>query len=102
MSALRVHLVPAERERAEETAFYYEATPQPDGSFALSHLAPGRYFLFVRPTDAAEFPPRPAAWDADSRARLRREGETTGLALDLQPCQRAADLAPRYPPAPGK
>jgi hypothetical protein len=100
--ALRVHLVPAERARADEPAFYYETSPTADGSFTLKHLAPGRYFLAVRPTDAPELPRRPAAWDADSRARLRREAEAFGLALDLQPCQRTNDLTLRYPHTPGK
>ena len=45
---------------------------------------------------------RPAAWDADSRARLRREAEAASLTLDLQPCQRVTDYALRYPHAPGK
>ncbi|HEV3470386.1 MAG TPA: carboxypeptidase-like regulatory domain-containing protein [Pyrinomonadaceae bacterium] len=96
-AALRVYLVPAERERAEDTLRYAEATPTPAGSFAFRNLAPGRYLLVVRATDAAEARPRPPFWDADARAALRREAAAAGLTLDLQPCQRAADLTLRYP-----
>ena len=99
---LRVYLLPAERERADDVLRYAEATPAADGSFAFRNLAPGRYLSVVRATDAKDAPPRPAFWDADGRARLRREAEAANLTLDLQPCQRADDLAPRYPQPPNK
>ena len=95
-SQLRVHLLPAERERAEDLLRYAEATPSPDGSFAFRNLAPGRYLLVASPAaDAAAA--RPAFWDAAERARLRREAEAGGAAVELQPCRREADFALRFP-----
>lgn len=95
-SQLRVHLVPAAREQAENTLRYYEATPAPDGTFALKNLAPGRYLLLVRAADS-EAPTRPAAWDSATRARLRREAEAANLAVELQQCQRTTGYTAHLP-----
>jgi hypothetical protein len=102
LGSLRVYLVPAERERADEVLRYAEATPTPGGSFAFRNLAPGRYLLVVRAVEANEARPRPASWDADARARLRRDAEAAAVTLELQPCQRASDLTLRYPQTPKK
>lgn len=102
---LRVHLVPADREQAENVLRYGEAVAQADGSFTLTNIAPGRYWLVARaPGDAEsnETTPRPASWDAASRAALRREGEAAGAALELSLCQRVADHALRYAPVAQK
>lgn len=102
-SSLRVYLLPAERERAGDLLRHRETAPAADGSFAFRHLAPGRYLLLARAVEApADAPPRPLLWDADARARLRREAESAGPPLELQPCQRVADFSLRYPPAAGK
>jgi hypothetical protein len=95
---LRVHLVPAEREHADEVLRYRETIPLADGTFAFRNLAPGRYHLAVRAAtpDAPEAFPRPAAWDAEGRARLRREAEASAVTLDLAPCQRLNDFALRH------
>jgi hypothetical protein len=98
-SQLRVHLVPQERERAEDTLRYYEAPVASDGTFAFKNLAPGRYLLLARPfiVEAGESAPRPAALDTSTRAILRREAESANTSIELQPCQRTADFALRFP-----
>jgi hypothetical protein len=94
----RVHLVPQERERAEDTLRYYEAAVAPDGAFSFKNLAPGRYLLLARAeAESAEAPHRPAAFDADTRARLRREAEAAAVTVELQPCQRTSDYALKFP-----
>ncbi|HST52626.1 MAG TPA: carboxypeptidase-like regulatory domain-containing protein [Pyrinomonadaceae bacterium] len=97
-ASLRVYLLPAEREHADDTLRFYETTPGPDGSFSFKNLAPGRYFAFARaaadPNDAS---PRPASWDAVARAGLRRDAETANVTVELQPCQRTTDFALRFP-----
>ncbi|HXG64212.1 MAG TPA: carboxypeptidase-like regulatory domain-containing protein, partial [Blastocatellia bacterium] len=45
---LRVHVVPAERERANEVLRYAQADVQGDGSFSFKNLAPGKYWLLAR------------------------------------------------------
>jgi hypothetical protein len=103
---LRLHLVPAEKESADATLRFAEVTVQSDGAFALTNLAPGRYWILMRPTPedtAADTAPRPVAWDSEGRAKLRKDAEAANLILDLQPCQRLTDYVLRYtPPAKKK
>ncbi len=98
---LKVHLVPTERERAEEVLRYSEVAPAEDGTFSLTNLAPGRYKLLLRPvTETESTTTRPLAWDAPTRAQLRRAAEAaTTPIVELKPCQRVADYELRYAPA---
>ena len=100
---LRVHLLPAERERGDDTTRFLELTPSPDGSFTFKNVPPGRYLIVARvAADGGEAVPRPALWDAGSRAKLRREAEAAATPVELQPCQRAADFTLRFPVSPAK
>ncbi|MBD0370984.1 MAG: carboxypeptidase regulatory-like domain-containing protein [Pyrinomonadaceae bacterium] len=96
---LRVYLVPAERERADDVLRYAETAPAADGSFAFTSLAPGRYLIAVLsappPTEYLR-PPRMLAWDEESRKALRREAEAANNALELKPCQQLKDYALSY------
>lgn len=96
---MRVHLVPAERESADDPLRYFDATPDGSGAFTFKSLPPGRYFVVARPAPepSADAPARPAQWDADSRARLRREAEAANAPVELQPCQRTNDFTLRLP-----
>jgi hypothetical protein len=97
---LRVHLVPAEREEANNLLRYSETLVNGDGSFAFTNLAPGRYLIIARLERAPETEstaPRPSAWDPTARIKLRREAESANMVIELKPCQRLADytLAPK-------
>jgi hypothetical protein len=98
-SQMRVHLVPAERESADDPLRYFEATPDGSGAFIFKSLPPGRYFVVTRPAPepTPDAPARPAHWDADSRARLRREAEAANSPIELQPCQRTIDFTLHLP-----
>ena len=88
---LRVHLVPAEAGAASDVLRYAEAFARSDGSFSLSNIAPGKYWLVARaaPDDEpSDGPPPPAAWDAVERAKLRKEAEAMKVEIELKPCQR--------------
>lgn len=90
----RVHVIPSERERADDPFRYASSPVAADGSFALMNLAPGRYWLLVA-VAADDAPParqRAGAFDADTRAKLRRDAETAANTIDLQPCQRVNDF----------
>lgn len=99
-SQTRVYLLPAEREHADNTLRFYEATPSSDGVFAFRNLAPGRYWLVARvvqvdPSDPTTM--RPVYWDAAERTKMRREAEAANVPLDLKACQRVTDFTLRYP-----
>jgi hypothetical protein len=97
--SLRVHLVPAERERAEDVLRYAEADAQPDGAFTFKNLSPGRYLLVARPAPPEpdpRQPARPLALDTGARAALRRDAEAAKNSVELQPCQRAEDFTLRF------
>jgi hypothetical protein len=91
---LRVHAIPAERERADDVLHYAQVNANSDGSFTLTNLAPGKYWLLARvisDDDATTLPPRPAAWENTERAKLRREAEAAKVEIELQPCQRVSN-----------
>jgi hypothetical protein len=95
-AALRIYMVPADREQANDVLRYSETTITSDGSFAFSNIAPGRYLIVSRVESRAETPgttPRPAAWDPTVRAKLRQEAEAAKVVVDLKPCQRLKDYA---------
>ncbi|HEV2669193.1 MAG TPA: hypothetical protein VG324_30025, partial [Blastocatellia bacterium] len=96
---LRVHLVPAEAGTANDALRYAEAFAQGNGSFSMSNIAPGKYWLIARaaPDDEmSDGPPAPAAWDANERAKLRKEAESTKTEVELKPCQRVTDQVVKY------
>jgi hypothetical protein len=97
--ALRVYLVPAERERAEDVLRYSETSARADGTFTFRNLAPGRYLLLARvvnESDARQARTRPLILDPNFRTQLRRDAEAAKNSVELQPCQRAADFTLRF------
>ncbi len=95
---LHVHLIPAEKEAADDVLRYYEETAQADGIFAFAHLAPGQYWLLLRPVVELEPLTRPLAWDNAARSKLRAEAEAKPKLIELKSCQRVNDYALKFAP----
>jgi hypothetical protein len=98
-SRVRLHLVPAETAEAGNVLRYAEAVVRSDGAFTLNNVAPGKYWLVTRavPDDEpSDRPPAPVAWDANERAKLRREAEALKVEVVLKACQRAAEQIVRF------
>ncbi|MGA9770835.1 MAG: carboxypeptidase-like regulatory domain-containing protein [Blastocatellia bacterium] len=94
---LRVHLVPAERQQSDNVLRFTEAAVQSDGSFLLTNIAPGRYWLLARPADELRNDSMPPlAWDMEARAKLVRAAVAADHAIELLPCQRISDHVLRY------
>jgi hypothetical protein len=91
---IRVHLIPAEKEAADDMLRYAQATADGDGGFQFKHLAPGRYYLLAKPVkndETGAAAARLQAGDNASRAALRKEAEAANISVELQPCQRIKD-----------
>lgn len=91
----RVHLVPVDREQANNVLRYGETIVKRDGTFAFTNLAPGRYFILsrVEPSSESDAVPRPIAWNGPERVKLRREAEAAKTEVELKPCQSMVDYS---------
>ena len=103
---LRIFLLPAETENLDNVLRFFETDMKKEGTFSISNIPPGRYYLLTRMVsdeEANEETSRPVAWDADLRKLLHTEAEARNLPIELQPCQRLSDFVLRYAtPAPAK
>jgi hypothetical protein len=90
---LNVFAVPAEREKADDAMRFSTGNVLPDGSFALTNMAPGRYWILAQVTTDPELSLEklrlPGA--GESRVRLRRAAESAKTELELKPCQNLND-----------
>lgn len=93
-----VHLVPVDREQANNILRYSETVVKSDGSLSLTNIAPGHYFVLPRIEPASEpgITARPVAWAPIARAKLRREAEAANIIVELKPCQRLVDYALKF------
>lgn len=87
---IAVHLVPAEKESAEDSLRYFAAPVQPDGSFALNNLPPGTYWVVARTSISNTSLDSNAA---ETLAQLRRSAEATKNTLEFKPCQNVTNFS---------
>jgi hypothetical protein len=93
---LYVHLVPAEKESAEDVLRFFTLAVTSDGTFAFNNLPPGKYWLLARlsPDNEPQYDSKLRAPDgASQRGQLRRSAEAAKNELELKPCQNIADHA---------
>ena len=98
-AGLRVHLIPTDREQANNVLRYSATSVNSDSSFKFTNIAPGRYFIVsrVEPPAESDGAARPAAWDPAARAKLRREAEAVKTEVELKPCQAVMDYSLKPP-----
>lgn len=98
---MRVYVIPSEPEAADEVLRYGETEAAADGSFSLTNLAPGKYWLVARENsdqEQSDGDHKPLAWDAGARVGLRFEGEASKKVIELNRCQRVNDFILTYTP----
>jgi hypothetical protein len=102
---LYLHLVPAEKESAEDVLRFFTAPVNADGTFAFNNLPPGRYLSLAR--IATDNEPLSdvrlrAPQEADMRAQIRRAAEATKTAIEFKPCQNVTDYQLLFKPVYSK
>jgi hypothetical protein len=95
---LRVYLVPADRDQANNALRYYETRVEADGKFRISHVAPGRYFSVarIRPAQQTTEWQSSELWDPVKRVDLRRAAEITKNEIELKSCQKVNDYVLKF------
>jgi hypothetical protein len=96
---IRVYLIPAEKESADDVLRYAQSPSTEAGGFQFKNLAPGRYFLLVKPVkdneggkSSGRISGMVQIWDNAQRAALRKDAEAAGNAIELQACHRTTDF----------
>ncbi len=89
---LRIYLVPAEREAAENVLRFFEAVPDSSGGFAIDYIAPGRYWILSRVADEGD-PTKvnPIRHDSSLRTKVLKGAEALKKEISFKPCQQSAD-----------
>ncbi len=88
---LIVLLIPAEADSADDVVRFAASPVTSGGAFTFKNVAPGRYFLTVRPEQVGpEFNSamKRLWWDPKTRALLRREADKQNVRVDLRLCER--------------
>jgi len=91
-SGLRVYLVPAERDSAENVLRFFEAATDTDAKFAIHNVAPGRYWIIVRGADDGDpSKVKPVRQESALRVRVLREAEALKKEISFKPCEQLTD-----------
>lgn len=94
---LRVYLIPAEPEAAENVLRFYESWSEADGRFTVDNVAPGKYWIVARPAPENESGiVISVRRDATLRANVLRDAGTLKRLVTLTPCQQVADFELPY------
>jgi protocatechuate 3,4-dioxygenase beta subunit len=92
-SKLRVYLVPAEREAADNLLRFYEAAADTDGSFTLDNLAPGKYLIVARRAEERDRGLiKLVRQDEALRTAVLKEAAALQKALTVKPCAQINDF----------
>lgn len=97
--ALRIYLVPPERENVENVLRFFEGSTAADGTFAIGNIAPGRYWIIAQPgeqIDASTM--KSIKIDSALRTKILRDAETLKKEISFKPCERVADYELPYSP----
>jgi hypothetical protein len=91
---LSIYLAPAERDKAEDPLHYFTQQVSDDGSFSLTSIPPGHYWILAQQPqpDSPTTTEKLRLPDAlDTRTRIRRAAETVKTEIELKPCQNLTD-----------
>jgi hypothetical protein len=97
---LRVFVVPAERDSAENVLRFFEASAASDGSFAIGNIAPGKYLIIARPVEGSDPGTiKSIKQDPTFRSKVLKEAEALKKEISFKPCEQAKDFELPWPAA---
>jgi len=88
---LAVHLVPAEKESAEDVLRFFSSAVQANGTFSITNIPPGNYWVLPRTGEPGSDEKLRSPEEAETRSQIRREAESAKVQLELKPCQNVVD-----------
>lgn len=96
---MRLYLVPAERDSSENLLRFFEETVANDGTFVMSNLAPGRYWMIAQPAEeSGSNSVKSIKSDSAFRSKVLRDGEALKKEIAFKPCERTTDYDLPYSP----
>ena len=91
-TGLSVYVVPVEKESADDVLQFFETRVEPDGTFTIGNIAPGKYWLVARETEARKTASeKHIRRDLELRSAVLREAEKIKKEVPLKPCERLTD-----------
>ncbi len=101
--ALKIYLVPAERENAENVLRFFEGSTAGDGTFAIGNIAPGRYWIIAQPGEVTESNTiKSIKRDNALRAKVLHDAEALKKEISFKPCERTVDYELTFSPTTSK
>ena len=99
--SMRLYIVPAERDSSENVLRFFEGTIANDGTFAMSNIAPGRYWMIAQPAvESDSNSVKSIKSDSAFRSKVLRDGEALKKEIVFKQCERTTDYdLPYSPPA---
>ena len=95
---LRIYLVPAERENADNPLRFFEAGVAADATFAIGNIAPGKYWLWAQVVESIDAnTPKSPRTNNDLRAKLLKDAAALNKEISFKPCERTVDYEFPYP-----
>jgi len=97
--ALKIYLVPVEREHAENVLRFFEGGIAAEGTFAIGNIAPGRYWIIVQTGEAIDANTmKSIKSDSALRAKVLRDAEALKKEISFKPCERTVDYELPFSP----
>ena len=93
-SRMFVYLVPAEPENAEDILRYFVSLAAEDGSFGLTNLPPGRYWMTLAAageSDSNMLSKLRLPDETELREKLMHDGQAAKTEIQFKPCQNVSD-----------
>ena len=89
-----VYLVPSKQDEREDALRFFAAQAQPDGTFSITNVAPGSYWVIAIPSTDTELTPNNISLPTSSefRKQLSQFASKPNAGVELKPCQESENV----------